>query len=107
MIRWLQFRGVRVAVIDNVFVVDLPGTGKGDAPLKERSGPRREGKARRAAKPRAVPAPPKPCSAGADDFAGPAAAAQALGSARRRGRTRTRGAVNEVLQGGIEDRDQL
>lgn len=103
MIEWRTVRGVRVAVIENVLVVDLPGIRAegGDLRRPEDGRPRNDGNARaRTYRAR---------GAGKEDSgrAAPLNDSQALGAPGRRRASRPGRPVDQVLERSPEDLDEL
>lgn len=104
MVEWRVVRGVRIAVIENVLVVDLPGPrppgGDRDGTRVRRRSPGGNSRSR---------ALGEEGGAGKGD-SGRAISLnepQAFGAAGRRGGGRARRPVDQVLQRGAEDLDEL
>ncbi len=102
MIEWREVRGVRVAVIENVLVVDLPGPRTGRVKLAPaRGGGRQDGGAPRGRV--AAQGNGKRTSGRTVSLDDP----KAFGPPGRRRGNRTRRPVNEVLKRRPEDLDEL
>lgn len=103
MIEWRTVRGVRVAVIENVLIVDLPGTRaeRGEM-MRPGNGRLRHGGNSRARSDRARSAE-KEDSGGAVSLNEP----EAFGTPGRRGSMSARRPIDEVLKRSPEDLDEL
>ena len=103
MIEWRTVRGVRVAVIENVLVVDLPGTrAEGGDLRRPGAGPLRNGGNSRARTYRA-----RGAAKGDSGRVASLNEPETFGAPDRRGGNRTRRPVDQVLKRSPEDLDEL